>query len=95
MSLIDSGIFDDLHGVSGADDPDPMAPRRRICRLCAGQLLIHSLKDWWIRERRHGNLPEDVVARKDCAQGNSCDKQNDPGKDIPVTFAQTAILNSV
>ena len=84
MSLIDSGIFDDLHGVAGGDDPDPTAPRRRICRLCAAQLLIHGMKDWWIRERRHGNLPNDVVMRKDCSNGCGCDKQSDPSESILV-----------
>ncbi|KAF8582819.1 hypothetical protein K439DRAFT_1661584 [Ramaria rubella] len=83
--LIDSGIFDDLHAVSGGDDPDPTAARRRICRLCAAQLLIHGFKDWWIRERNRGGLPDDVVSRKDCLQGSVCDKQNDPGEDVAVS----------
>ncbi|KAF8527464.1 hypothetical protein BU17DRAFT_31193, partial [Hysterangium stoloniferum] len=77
MPLINKGIFDDLHGVSGGDDPDPTAPRRRICRLCAGQILIYGFKEWWIRERRHGNLPADIASRKDCVEGSLCDRQND------------------
>ncbi|GJJ13287.1 hypothetical protein Clacol_007539 [Clathrus columnatus] len=76
-ALIDSGAFDDMHNVSGGEDPDPTAPRRRICRLCAAQVLIYGLKGWWIRERKKavssGNLP----AREDCPQGGNCNRQAD------------------
>lgn len=77
-ALIDNGAFDDIHNVSGSEDPDPTAPRRRICRLCAAQVLIYGLKGWWIRERRKAKISGAFVIREDCQHGENCGRQADP-----------------
>lgn len=77
-ALIDSGAFDDIHNVSGGEDPDPSAPRRRICRLCAAQVLVYGLKGWWIRERKKAKASGNFLIREDCPQGENCGRQVDP-----------------
>lgn len=58
--------------------PAPDANRQRICRLCAAEVLLYGVKDWWVRERRKavkdGKLPE----RKDCEHGRDCEDVDDP-----------------
>ncbi|KAK2459633.1 hypothetical protein APHAL10511_008278 [Amanita phalloides] len=73
--LIEQDLFNDVHGVAAGIDADPSAPRNRICRVCAAEVLLHELKGWWIRERQKGFLEESVVRRKDCPDGNACPQQ--------------------
>ena len=40
----------DLSGAGGVD-PDPTTPRNKICRLCAREVLLYGLRDWWEREK--------------------------------------------
>ncbi|KAI0335883.1 hypothetical protein GY45DRAFT_1316634 [Cubamyces sp. BRFM 1775] len=75
--LIELELFMDLHPVPGGVDPDPNAPRTRICRMCAAEVLLYGLRDWWIRERKKGFLEEHVMARPDCPQGSQCPRQKD------------------
>ncbi|KZT19495.1 hypothetical protein NEOLEDRAFT_1077597 [Neolentinus lepideus HHB14362 ss-1] len=77
--LIELELFADVHGVASGTDPDPTAPRSRICRICATEVLLWGLRDWWIRERQKGFLEEDVLRRKDCPDGWGCQKQKDLG----------------
>jgi len=76
-SLIEQELFVDLHGVASGIDPNPDAPRTRICRLCATEVLLWGLKEWWIRERQKGFLDETVSKRTDCPEGTGCSKQKD------------------
>ncbi|KAF8630967.1 hypothetical protein AX17_005323 [Amanita inopinata Kibby_2008] len=73
--LIELDIFNDVHGVAAGIDPDPQAPRNRICRLCAAEVLLYGLKDWWVRERQKGFLEETVLRRQDCLDGVACTRQ--------------------
>ncbi|KAI0372179.1 hypothetical protein BV20DRAFT_991708 [Pilatotrama ljubarskyi] len=75
--LIELELFMDLHPVPGGVDPDPNAPRTRICRMCAAEVLLYGLRDWWIRERKKGFLEEHIMARPDCPQGSQCPRQKD------------------
>lgn len=77
--LIELDLFVDVHGVAAGIDPNPDAPRNRICRLCATEVLLWGLKEWWIRERQKGFLDEAVSSRKDCPDGSGCGKQKDLG----------------
>lgn len=72
-------LFVDMHNVSGGTDPDASAPRQRICRICAAEVLLYGLREWWIRERRKGFLDPDtdMAKRKDCTEGRECRRQND------------------
>lgn len=77
--LIESDLFVDVHGVAGGTDPDPSAPRNRICRMCATEILLWGLREWWIQERKKGFLEGDVMKRPDCAEGGTCSRQKDHG----------------
>lgn len=78
--LIESDIFMDVHGVSGGADPGPNAPRNRICRMCATEVLLWGLKEWWVQERKKGFLEEHVMKRPDCPDGSACARQKDHGE---------------
>ncbi|KAF8914897.1 hypothetical protein CPB85DRAFT_1218554 [Mucidula mucida] len=71
--LIDQDIFADSNQVAPGVDPDPSAERRRICRMCATEVLFYGLKDWWVRVRSLD------PSRKDCPEGGSCTRQKDLG----------------
>lgn len=68
-------VFSDVHGVAAGVDPDPLAPRNKICRVCAAEALLYGLKEWWIRERQKGFLEESVLGRNDCPDGAACARQ--------------------
>jgi hypothetical protein len=68
-----------VHNVSpgaGSAEPDPEAPRTRICRHCATEVLLWGLKDWWIRERQRGFVEEEIMKREDCPEGERCGSQH-------------------
>ena len=77
--LIEMDLFQDIHSVAGGIDPGPSAPRSRICRLCATEVFLWGLRDWWVRERRKGFLDEHVTRRPDCPDGSGCTRQKDHG----------------
>ena len=82
--LIESDLFVDMHNVAAGTDDNPNAPRTRICRHCATEVLLWGLKEWWIRERQKGHLDATVVDRPDCEQGGSCIRQKDLGMSRPI-----------
>ncbi|PCH40105.1 hypothetical protein WOLCODRAFT_23844 [Wolfiporia cocos MD-104 SS10] len=75
--LMELELFVDVHSVSGGIDPDPSAPRNSICRVCATEVFLWGLRDWWVRERKKGFLEESVTKRPDCPEGSGCDRQKD------------------
>jgi E3 ubiquitin-protein ligase CHFR len=88
--LIELNLF-----AAPGTDPNPESPRNLICRMCAADVLLWGLREWWIRERQKGFLSEDVLKRQDCSQGQQCDRQNDLGEPplpsygtlfLPLTF---------
>lgn len=46
LPLIELDLFIGIHAVNPTPDPDPEAPRHRICRLCAQEVLLWGLRDW-------------------------------------------------
>ncbi|EMD39929.1 hypothetical protein CERSUDRAFT_46110 [Gelatoporia subvermispora B] len=84
--LIDSELFMDLYTVGGGVDPDPSAPRHKICRLCATEVLLFGLREWWVRERKKGFLDEAVLKRPDCPEGSACSRQKDHGQSDTTTL---------
>lgn len=75
-------LFPDVREDSTED-----RPRRRICRLCAVEVFLWGLKDWWVRERRKGYVEPSVVNRKDCPEGRNCSREADYGKSFfPIEF---------
>ena len=79
-SLIELDLFVDVYSVTPGIDSNPDAPRNRICRLCATEVLLWGLRDWWIRERRKSFLNDNVLSRKDCPEGRACGRQKDLGE---------------
>lgn len=77
--LLDAEVFVDVHRVAGGIDPDPTAPRNRICRICATEILLWGLRAWWMLERKKGHLDNSVTSRPDCPEGRSCTRQGDHG----------------
>ncbi|KAG1770891.1 hypothetical protein EV702DRAFT_1202218 [Suillus placidus] len=75
--LIELDLFVDIHSVTAGIDENPDAPRNRICRQCATEVMLWGIKDWWIRERQKGFLEETVTRRPDCKEGTSCSRQKD------------------
>jgi E3 ubiquitin-protein ligase CHFR len=75
--LIELDLFVDIHSVTAGIDENPDAPRNRICRQCATEVMLWGIKDWWIRERQKGFLEETVTRRPDCKEGASCSRQKD------------------
>jgi len=66
-----------MHSVAAGTDNNPNAPRARICRHCATEVLLWGLREWWIRERQKGHLDAAIANRPDCEQGQSCGRQKD------------------
>ncbi|KAK7690024.1 hypothetical protein QCA50_006668 [Cerrena zonata] len=75
--LFEADIFSDLYSVSPGVDADPSAPRNRICRMCAAEVLVWGLKLWWVQERKKGFLEPAILNRPDCAEGSECIRQKD------------------
>ncbi|KAJ2935180.1 hypothetical protein H1R20_g1959, partial [Candolleomyces eurysporus] len=73
VPLVESDVFSEIHGGG----PVPQGPFNRICRACAADVLLWGLKDWWIRERRRGQLDEAILRRPDCGDGSTCPRQKD------------------
>ena len=85
----------DVHPVASGIDPDPRAPRRRICRICAAEILLFGLREWWVRERKKGFLEPHVLARPDCPDGSQCPRQRNHGAYLAHLFPlQTFVENS-
>jgi len=78
--LIELDLFVDIHSVTAGIDENPNAPRNRICRHCATEVMLWGIKEWWIRERQKGYLEETVTRRPDCKEGSSCSRQKDLGE---------------
>lgn len=89
--LFELELFMDVHAVSGGVDPDPTAPRQRICRICATEVLLWGLREWWVQERQKGFLEEHIMKRPDCPEGGGCSRQKDHGVFNPV-FTQISLL---
>jgi E3 ubiquitin-protein ligase CHFR len=72
--LFEAGLFDDpppSAAAGGAQEP------RRICRSCAGAVLLWGVRSWWVRERVKGEVPAAMLSRPDCVDGRACLKQRD------------------
>ncbi|KAI0304462.1 hypothetical protein B0F90DRAFT_1809281 [Multifurca ochricompacta] len=78
--LIELDLFVDVHSVSPGPEPGLDAPRQRICRMCATEVLLYGLKDWWVRERKKGFLDASIAERPDCLDGPTCRRQKEHGK---------------
>jgi hypothetical protein len=78
--LFDQELFTEIHGVAGGIDPNPAAPRQKVCRWCATEIFLWGIRDWWIRERRKGRVSAAILDKPDCASGKSCRNQKDPGE---------------
>lgn len=77
LPLIQQELFVDIHALPAGTDPDPEAPRNRICRQCAAEVFLYGLRDWFLRERQKGFLEESVLSRKNCVNGAECGQQSD------------------
>ncbi|KAF8262265.1 hypothetical protein EI94DRAFT_1780062 [Lactarius quietus] len=75
--LIELDLFLDVHNVPPGPEPGIDAPRERICRMCATEVLLYGLKDWWVRERKKGFLDTSVTERPDCLEGPTCRRQKE------------------
>ncbi|KJA23176.1 hypothetical protein HYPSUDRAFT_138038 [Hypholoma sublateritium FD-334 SS-4] len=77
-TLIDLELFSDIHAVAPGIELNPDAPRNRACRLCAAEIFLWGLKEWWLREREKG--PEvPGAARRDCPDAATCTRRDDTG----------------
>ncbi|TCD70531.1 hypothetical protein EIP91_002877 [Steccherinum ochraceum] len=74
--LFEMELFVDVHAVTGGTDPDPTAPRQKICRVCATEVLLWGLREWWVHERKKGFLEEEVLKRPDCSEGTHAKEFN-------------------
>ncbi|KAJ6525305.1 hypothetical protein DFH09DRAFT_1188845 [Mycena vulgaris] len=77
LPLIQLDLFVDVHAMPAGTDPDPDAPRSRICRQCAAEVFLYGLRDWFLRERQKGFLEESILSRKDCVDGSECSRQSE------------------
>jgi len=91
LKLIELELFNEIHAVPAGTEPNADAPRNKACRLCAAEIFLWGLKDWWIKERMKGFLEETIVKRKDCPDFNQCTRQrDDPG--MALSFSFTVVL---
>ncbi|KAF8908984.1 hypothetical protein CPB84DRAFT_1813228 [Gymnopilus junonius] len=78
--LIELELFTDIHAVAPGQEPNADAPRNKACRMCAAEIFLWGLKEWWIRERQKGLLEDSVLKRRDCPEARRCIRQKeDPG----------------
>ncbi|KAK0201854.1 hypothetical protein DFS33DRAFT_1350575 [Desarmillaria ectypa] len=77
QQLLKLELFRDVHPVAAGTDTDPAAPRQKICRACATEVLLWGLKDWWLRERQKGIAEGHIPCREDCPEGGRCSRQTD------------------
>ncbi|KAJ6621870.1 hypothetical protein B0H10DRAFT_2016161 [Mycena sp. CBHHK59/15] len=77
LPLVQQELFVDIHSLPAGTDPDPEAPRSRICRQCAAEVFLYGIRDWFLRERQKGFLEEAVLNRKGCVDGAECNRQRD------------------
>lgn len=75
--LIELELFSDIHAVAAGQEPSANTPRNKACRMCAAEIFLWGLKEWWIRERRKGLLEESILKRKDCPEAGRCVRQKD------------------
>ena len=74
--MIELELFGDVQGLAPAADTNPETPRNSICRICATEVLLWGLREWWVRERKKGVVED---SRADCPDGNACGRQKDNG----------------
>ncbi|KAG6330534.1 hypothetical protein ID866_8554 [Astraeus odoratus] len=75
--LIELDLFAEVRTVASRGDEDPNAPRTRICRQCAAEILLWGLKEWWVRERECAYQKGWLQRRVDCEAGSPCSQQKD------------------
>lgn len=75
--LFELDLFADVHAVSAGPEPGLDTPRNKVCRVCAAEIFLWGVRDWWVRERRKGFLEEEVTRRLDCPEGRMCARQKD------------------
>lgn len=80
-----------MHSVAAGIDDNPNAPRTRVCRPCATEVLLWGLREWWICERQKGHLDAAIANRPDCEQGGSCSRQKDLGTLCPILAIPKAL----
>lgn len=73
-TLIELELFSDIHGVTPGVELSADAPRNKACRMCATEIFLWGLKEWWLRERAKGFLEE---KRKDCPEAATCTRHRD------------------
>jgi E3 ubiquitin-protein ligase CHFR len=73
-ALLETGLFqpDDDHLADHTT-----LQNNRCCRSCSSKIFFWGLMDWWIRERKKGQI--DASKRKDCVDGRDCVSQGDIG----------------
>ncbi|KAJ3842804.1 hypothetical protein F5878DRAFT_359975 [Lentinula raphanica] len=74
--LIASELFTIAHSGPSVE-PESSDPPHKICRLCACEIFIWGIKDWWIRERRKAFVDKILMQRKDCPEGSACAMQSE------------------
>ncbi|KAF7298869.1 RING-type domain-containing protein [Mycena indigotica] len=77
LPLVEQELFVDVHPLPAGIDPDPQAPRNKICRGCAAEVFFYGLRDWFLRERAKGFLEEAILGKKNCENGAECTRQGE------------------
>ncbi|PPR01144.1 hypothetical protein CVT26_016045 [Gymnopilus dilepis] len=75
--LVELELFSDIHPTAPGQEPSGDPPRNRVCRMCAAEIFLWGLKEWWIRERRKGLLDASILNRKDCPEAGRCRRQKE------------------
>ncbi|PPQ81270.1 hypothetical protein CVT25_015054 [Psilocybe cyanescens] len=74
-TLLELELFTDVHSVAPGPEPSADSPRTKACRLCAAEIFLWGLREWWVRERKKGFLEQSVMSRKDCPDAGRCVRQ--------------------
>lgn len=86
-TLLELELFTDVHSVAPGPEPSADSPRTKACRLCAAEIFLWGLREWWVRERKKGFLEQSVMSRKDCPDAGRCVRQkNDLGMLPPISY---------